>query len=66
VIYIYLAETGGVVFLPEGADVVDIEGSPEIRVVDLMGRVLAVFQRKDASLYSTKPLPSGDSVGSAK
>jgi hypothetical protein len=61
--FFYLAQTGGVVAVPEAHSVVDDESQPEIRVLDVAGRVLVVFRREDVSLYSRKPLSGAPVIG---
>jgi hypothetical protein len=57
VLYVYMAVTAAEVAFPSGESIEDVEGSPEIRLLDANRRIIAVFQRSDVSLYSRHPLP---------
>jgi hypothetical protein len=61
-LYVYLAMTGGVVVFPQGDAVIDEEGKSDIHIVDKEGRVLAVFQRPDVSIYSHELIRPEDTV----
>jgi hypothetical protein len=51
-VYVFLAVTGGRVFLPDAVAVTDGDSEAEVRFVDAGGRVLALFRRGDVAMYS--------------
>ena len=57
--FVYLAQTGGTVHLPEAVAARDGDDAAEVEFLDRNGTVVARFRRMDLLLYSAQELRGG-------
>ena len=55
--FVYLAQSGGRVVIPDAVALRDGASEDEVCFVDASKRVIAIFRRQDVALYSSDDLP---------
>ena len=55
--FVYLAQSGGRVVIPDAVALLDGDSEDEVCFIDASQRVVAVFRRQDVALYSLDDLP---------